>query len=172
VRFGFNCTNAALAPTVAGLNTLLRSASADPVPDLVALAVTPSGDGIVNGQAPGAAAFSVAVANAGAGADITVTADAGPTPPPVARSLCETTPATGQGRSAIGSRACSRGGNADLRRVRQGRRRHPVRSCEHADLRAVRRLRRSGPGRDLRGRPGSVGAAAGRRSKPLRRNRR
>src|SRR5581483_11033850 len=41
------CANA-VAPTVVGLNTLLFSASAAPVADIVALGATVSGDGILN----------------------------------------------------------------------------------------------------------------------------
>src|SRR5262249_18411668 len=48
VQFGFHCTNTDLAPTVVGLNTLLLTASATPVPDIVALAATMNNDGIVD----------------------------------------------------------------------------------------------------------------------------
>ena len=42
VRFRFNCADGSLAPITSGLNTLLFSASATPVPDIVALAATPA----------------------------------------------------------------------------------------------------------------------------------
>src|SRR6185436_3854783 len=61
------CSNSGPAPTVIGLNTLLLSASATPVPDIVALAA--SGDpGIVNiPGTTGSGAFAVATVNVGAG---------------------------------------------------------------------------------------------------------
>jgi hypothetical protein len=68
-----------LAETVQGLNTLLLSASAAPVPDIVGLAATLNNEGIVNipGEI-GTGFFAVATVNLGMGAMITVTA----TPPP------------------------------------------------------------------------------------------
>ena len=53
VAFAFAGTNTAPVATLVGINTLLLSASATPVPDIVALAATLNNDGIVN--IPGAA---------------------------------------------------------------------------------------------------------------------
>ncbi len=47
IELAFDCTNSDPAPVVPGLNTLLLSSSSTPVPDIVALAATPTGDGIV-----------------------------------------------------------------------------------------------------------------------------
>ena len=106
VQFSFDCTDTDPAPISVGLNTLLLSASNEPVPDIVALAVTLSNDGIVNIPGPnGAAAFAVATVNVGAignVGNITVSADAGNVTLPVTISLCETNPATGQCISTIG----------------------------------------------------------------------
>jgi hypothetical protein len=100
----FECTNTDPAPINTGLNTLLLSASATPVPDIVALAATLSNDGIVNiSGTNGAGAFSVATVNVGASESITVSADTGSATLPVNVSLCQTNPATGQCISAIGS---------------------------------------------------------------------
>src|SRR5439155_3413295 len=52
MTFDFCGTNAAPVSTIPGVNTLLFSASATPIPDVVALAATISNDGIVN--VPGA----------------------------------------------------------------------------------------------------------------------
>ena len=55
----FDCTNTDPAPIHTGLNTLLLSASATAVPDIVALAATTTNDGIVN-IPNGTGAFAVA----------------------------------------------------------------------------------------------------------------
>ena len=95
VVLGFACTGGDAAPSTIGLNTLLLSISATPVPDIVALAA--SGDpGIVDiPGANGAGAFAVASVNLGAGAAITVTADTGSASLPVTLTLCQTVPSTG-----------------------------------------------------------------------------
>lgn len=95
LAFTFGCANAA-APKIDGVNTLLLSGSASPVPDLIALAATPSGDGILDlPGAAGANAFSVATDNLGAGGELTITADTGMAVVPVAIALCATNPASG-----------------------------------------------------------------------------
>ena len=90
----FNCRNTgAPATSVVGVNTLLVSASTDPTPDVIALANTPTADGIlrINGDA---GAFSVAAVNVGAGAALTARA-AAVTPLPVVVNVCETDAASG-----------------------------------------------------------------------------
>ena len=103
LQFSFDCTNTDPAPINTGLNTLLLSASATPVPDIVALVVTPTNDGIVNILAThGTGAFAVATVNLGASGSITVSADTGSATLPVNIFLCQTNPGTGQCNSAIG----------------------------------------------------------------------
>src|SRR5206468_4191170 len=64
VPLTFQCGNSAPAASVPGLNTLLLTAAAAPVPDIIALAATIGHDGIVNiAGVPGAGAFAVATAN-------------------------------------------------------------------------------------------------------------
>ena len=100
----FQCTNTDSAPINIGLNTLLLSASAIPVPDIVALAATATNDGIVNiSGATGAGAFAVATVNVGASGSIIASADTGNAALPVNIFLCQTEPSTGQCISAIGS---------------------------------------------------------------------
>jgi hypothetical protein len=98
----FDCTNTDPAPIHTGLNTLLLSASATAVPDIVALAATTTNDGIVN-IPNGTGAFAVATVNVGASGSITASADTGSAPLPVVISLCQTNPATGECISAIDS---------------------------------------------------------------------
>jgi hypothetical protein len=99
----FGCANATPAMSVPGVNTLLLSASATPVPDIVALAATLNNDGIVNlTGATGTGVFAVATANVGASGMVTASADTGAASPPVTIALCQTNPTTGQCISAIG----------------------------------------------------------------------
>jgi hypothetical protein len=103
VVLGFTSTNTNPAQTISGVNTLLLSASATPVPDIVALAATATNDGIVDIPGPsGTGAFAVATVNVGASSAITATANTGNTPLPLTISLCQTDPQSGQCISAIG----------------------------------------------------------------------
>jgi hypothetical protein len=91
----FDCANTDPAPVISGLNTFLLSASATPVPDIVAMAATPSGDGIVNlSGTNGVGAFAVATVNVGAGDAFTVSADTGGASLPVSVFVCQTDPQT------------------------------------------------------------------------------
>ena len=98
VGFVFTGSNTTAAASLTGINTLQLSASATPVPDVIALAATITNDGIVN--IPGdrsTGAFAVATVNNGVGASITVSAAAGPASSiPVSLSLCRTNPATAE----------------------------------------------------------------------------
>jgi len=96
IELEFDCTNTNPAATIAGINTLLLSASSGPVADIIALAATLTGDGIVHLPAStGSAAFAVATVNVGSNSTITVSADTGSASLPVSIALCETDPATG-----------------------------------------------------------------------------
>jgi glucose/arabinose dehydrogenase len=87
----FRCANAPSASVIPGVNTLLLSSSADPVPDVIAIAVTPTGDGILDIPGPdGTAAFSVATSNAGRPGRLTVSADTASAVLPIALSICRT----------------------------------------------------------------------------------
>lgn len=97
----FGCTGAAPAASLPGLNTILLSATATQPPDIVALALTPSGDGVV--RLPGIgqpAAFVVATFNVGSDATITASADTGISTLPVTLTICQTNPSTGACLSA------------------------------------------------------------------------
>jgi hypothetical protein len=103
IILGFNSTNTNPAPTIAGVNTLLLSASVASLPDIVALAATASNDGIVHVGPSGTGAFAVATVNLGASSPITATANTGGVGLPLTISLCQTDPRSGQCISAIGS---------------------------------------------------------------------
>ena len=104
VAFSFDCFNSAPATSLPGINTLLLSSSLTPIPDIVALAATLTGDGIVNvAGAGGTGVFAVASVNVGTGSQITVTADTGGAALPIAITLCETNPASGDCLGPMGS---------------------------------------------------------------------
>ena len=84
------------------VTSLILSASAVPVPDIVALSATLNNNGIVD--IPGAAGtgvFSVATINLGSSGSIQVTADTGNPGFPLGLSLCQTDPVSGQCITAV-----------------------------------------------------------------------
>ena len=93
----FGCENTTSAPIYTGVNTLLLSASATPVPDIVALAATLANDGIVRiPGATGTGVFSAATVNVGVASSITVRANTGGAMLPLTIALCQTNAATGE----------------------------------------------------------------------------
>src|SRR5262249_18244226 len=114
VALDFRCANAPPAPTITGVNTLLLSASVAATPDIVAVATTPSRDGILNiGGTGETGAFAVATTNAGAAGAIGVGADTGDANLPVAIGICRTVPATGSCATPVsGSLSTDIGANA------------------------------------------------------------
>lgn len=84
------CSNSTAAPSVVGLNTLLLSASATPVPDIVALAASTDPGYVDLPGNTGSGAFSVATVNVGAAGAITASADTGSASLPVTILLCQT----------------------------------------------------------------------------------
>ena len=91
VEFAFTCTSGDSAGTIAGVNTLLLSASDTPVADVVALSATTQNTGVLSHESS-AGAFALATINLGAADDVTVAADTGATALPVTLSICETNP--------------------------------------------------------------------------------
>ena len=89
VVMNFQCSNSAPATTFSGINTLLLTASATPVPDIIAISATASPSNILN-VVGGSGAFAVATSNVGVGSAITVTADTGGVALPLAMSICQT----------------------------------------------------------------------------------
>src|SRR5262249_4846228 len=80
-----------------GVNTLLLSSSFGAIPDIVALALTLSNDGIVHIQGnSGVGVFAVASVNVGTTASVTVSADTGLASLPLILSVCQTNPANAQ----------------------------------------------------------------------------
>ena len=91
----FQCENAPAAGTILGVNTFTFAASTTPVPDIVALAATPTNDGIVDlPSATGINAFTVATVNLGIEGSISAVAELSEPAIPVTITACETDPAT------------------------------------------------------------------------------
>ena len=104
VQLSFKCANTEPAAIIPGVNTFLFSVSVTAVPDIVAMAVTLSNDGIVNiPGANGTGAFAVATVNIGVSEIITASAHTGSATLPVNIFLCQTEPGTGQCTSVIDS---------------------------------------------------------------------
>jgi hypothetical protein len=77
------------------VDTLFLSSAPGPVPDVIALAATPTNDGIANIPGPGGTGFFVvATSNVGASGRITATADLGGAQLPVGLAVCRTDPVT------------------------------------------------------------------------------
>ena len=93
IELRFGCDNLPGADLTLGLNTLLLSAAATPVPDIVALAATPDNDGTA--KLANSGAFAVATVNVGVQGRLTATADTGAATVPLVMSICETDPVTG-----------------------------------------------------------------------------
>ncbi|MBK1645944.1 hypothetical protein CKO25_15060 [Thiocapsa imhoffii] len=92
----FDCDNAEGAPSHPGLNTFILSAAQTAPPDLLAIAATPTQDGVIRLPNPlGQAAFAAAAINIGSGGKVLISADDGDQRLPVDLQVCETT-ATGQ----------------------------------------------------------------------------
>ena len=97
VFFDFVCEEPGGAPVEApdqpGVNVIVLTASDIPTADVIALAITPSGDGILTADPSNA--FALATTNLGVGAEITVAPNTGATGLPLTLSVCETNPMTG-----------------------------------------------------------------------------
>jgi DNA-binding beta-propeller fold protein YncE len=92
----FSCDGATAATSIAGVDTVDLTMSSSPIADVIALAATATGNGIVELPAGGAGAFAVASMNLGASDEITVSIDAGNALLPVTATVCQSNPATGQ----------------------------------------------------------------------------
>jgi hypothetical protein len=92
-KLDFACAGILPVVPIAGVNTVDLRFSSQPTPDIVALAATSTGNGIVTipQSSAGAAAFAIATVNVGSAGTITVSTDAAS---PLTATLCQTDPAT------------------------------------------------------------------------------
>jgi hypothetical protein len=91
----FDCDGTSPAASIPGVNTVDLFLSSTPVPDIIALAATPTHDGIVH-LTSGTGALAVATSNAGIAAPIEAVLDEGGVTLPIATAICQTDAATGQ----------------------------------------------------------------------------
>lgn len=91
----FACNGVGPAPVLSGVDTLDLTYSSTPGPDLIALAATPSGNGILAIPLGQAAAFALATDNLGTAGNITVSSDFNGASLPLSVTLCATDPTTG-----------------------------------------------------------------------------
>jgi hypothetical protein len=92
----FACAGVAPAAVTIGVDTVDLVMSTTPIADVIALAATPTNNGIVEVPAGGAGAFAVASTNVGIAAPIIVSADTGDAALPLALTICQSNPQTGQ----------------------------------------------------------------------------
>jgi virginiamycin B lyase len=93
VVLGFDCTNVGAVATIVGVNTLLLTFDANPVPDMIAVGLTPSKDGYSRIPGPsGTGIFVIAATNIGVGASLTARVRLLTSSTPLTATLCETDP--------------------------------------------------------------------------------
>ena len=97
IVLNFTCDGVPPAPTLTDINTVSLTISTEfATVDAIALAATPTNNGILEIPQGGAAAFGVASINLGSTDSVTVSVDTGTTALPAAISLCQTDPSTAQ----------------------------------------------------------------------------
>lgn len=96
VEFDFECSNYPPAAAVSGVNTMTLSSSDVPVPDVIALASTPSNDGLVSlANTEEFGVFAIATANVGSAATMSVSVSTGAVELPLDALICQTNPTDG-----------------------------------------------------------------------------
>ena len=92
----YKCDNSDAANLLPGVNSVLLSFGANPVPDLIAIAVTPSSDGVLRiADENAAAAFATAVSNVGAAGSLTLRPEGSGPASGLRLRICETDPGSG-----------------------------------------------------------------------------
>ena len=91
----FGCDAAPPAAILLGVNTIDLAMSSSAGSDIIALAATPTHDGIVSAPVGGPAAFAMASVNLGTAGAITVSVDTGDASLPIEAAICQTDQTTG-----------------------------------------------------------------------------
>jgi len=94
ITFTFACGGMSPAPVVIGINDFTLSASATPVPDVIAIAASTDRGYVDISPATSTGAFAVASINLGAGATLNATVDTGLANLPLTLAICQTDPVT------------------------------------------------------------------------------
>jgi hypothetical protein len=99
VALGYRCTSASgseYVSTIIGVNSILLAFDANPVPDLIAVGLTPSNDGFSRTGGPsGTGVFAIASSNVGLGGQLTARARLSDPAMPATTLVCQTNPNTG-----------------------------------------------------------------------------
>jgi virginiamycin B lyase len=97
VVLGYACDNVDAAATIVGVNTLLLTFDANPVPDMIAIGLTPSNDGFARTGGPsGIGLFAIASSNIGVSGSLTARVRLSNASLPIAATVCQTNPSNGQ----------------------------------------------------------------------------
>ena len=97
VTFGYDCDQVDAVGTIVGVNTLLLTFSATPVPDMIAVGLTPSNDGYSHtGGMSGTGIFVIAATNIGASGQLTAQVALANSTMPLTATVCQTNSSTGQ----------------------------------------------------------------------------
>lgn len=95
VTLRYKCTNTDAVVPLDGVNTFIVSFDPNPVPDVIAISLTPSNDGVARiTQAGGSTAFATATSSIGAAATLTARAVASDPSLPVSLTICKSDPVT------------------------------------------------------------------------------
>jgi streptogramin lyase len=95
VLLGFGCDNVLPVSPIVGVNTLLLTFDANPVPDVIAVGLTPSNDGFAHtGGNGGTGLFVIASDNIGLSASLTARARLSNPSLPITATVCQTNPQT------------------------------------------------------------------------------
>jgi hypothetical protein len=97
VVLGYACDNLDAVIPIVGVNSLLLTFSSTPVPDLIAVGLTPSNDGYSRTGGPsGTGIFVVAATNIGASGPLIAKVRLSDSSLPLTATVCQTDPNTGQ----------------------------------------------------------------------------
>ena len=97
VVLGYHCDGIDAAETIVGVNTILLTFDAGPVPDVIAIGLTPSNDGFAHTNGVGGTGlFATASSNVGVSGTLTARVRLSDTTLPVTATVCETNPGNGQ----------------------------------------------------------------------------
>jgi hypothetical protein len=92
ISFTFGCGGLSPAPVVAGINDFTLSASATPVPDIIAIVASTDPGYLDISSSNATGAFAVATLNLGADATLNATVDTGLANLPLVLAICQTDP--------------------------------------------------------------------------------
>jgi streptogramin lyase len=95
VDLSYSCADANSASEIVGVNSMLLTFDPNPVPDVIAVGLTPSNDGFshTNGTT-GTGLFVIASDNIGASASLTASAQLSNSSLPITATVCQTDPST------------------------------------------------------------------------------